>query len=85
MRCRRIRIESGLLDRPAVTRCLILLQLLVGLIPIWKYEQLCIRRFGIDLFRETGGRLHLLVTAGRSAPFIVEIVGVVIGRAVPVD
>jgi hypothetical protein len=84
MRCR-IRVEPGLLDCPALTHCPVLLQLLVGLIPIWKYEELCIRRFGIDLFRETGGRLHLLVTSDSSVPFIVEIVGVVIGRAVPVD
>jgi hypothetical protein len=40
---------------------------------------------GIDLLREAGGRLHLLVTSGGCAPFIVEIVSVVIGRAVPID
>jgi hypothetical protein len=55
------------------------------LIPIGKYEELCIRCLGIELLGEAGGRLHLLVTSGSCAPFIVEIVSVVIGRAVPVD
>jgi hypothetical protein len=85
MRCRRSRVKAGLLDCPAVTYRAITLQLIISLIPIGKYEELCIRYLGIDLLREAGGRLHLLVTTGSCAPFIVEIVSVVIGRAVSVN
>lgn len=85
MQCRRIRVEADLLNCPAVTRRAITLELLISLIPIGKYEEFCIRCLAIHLLLEAGGRLHLLVTPGGSAPLIVDIVSVVIGRPVPVD
>jgi hypothetical protein len=85
MRCRDIRVEADLLDCPTVTRRAITLQLLTSLVPVGKYEELCIRCLGIDLLFEAGGRLNLLVTPISSAPYIVEIVSVVICCAVPVD
>jgi hypothetical protein len=84
MRCR-IRVKAHLLDCPAMTQRAITLQLLIGLISIWKYKELCIRCLGIHLLREAGGRLHLLETPDSCAPLIVEIVSEIIGHAVPVD
>lgn len=86
MRRRRFWIEADLLDCPAVTRLAITLQLLVTLIPIRKHEWLCHDRcLSGDLLSEAGGWLHLLVRSGASVPFIVEIVGIVIGHTFPVD
>jgi hypothetical protein len=84
MRCR-IRVKAHLLGCPAMTKRAIELQLLIGLISIWKYEELCIRCLGIHLLREAGGRLHLLETLGSCAPLIVEIVSEIVGHAAPVD
>ena len=86
MRRRRFWIEAGLLDCPAVTRLAITLQLLATLILILKHEKLCHDRcLSSDLLGEAGGWLHLLVRSGASVPFIVEIVGIVIGHTFPVD
>jgi hypothetical protein len=85
--CRRyFWIESRLLVCPPVTLLAITLQLLDSLIPIGKYEEFCPeRRLGIDPLSQAGGWLHLLVGSGVTAPFIVDVVSIVIGHAVPVD
>ena len=71
---------------PLVTFPAITLQLLDGLIPIGKYEEFCPeRRLGIDLLSQAGGWLHLLVGSDATAPFIVDVVRIVIGHAIPVD
>jgi hypothetical protein len=75
-----------LLVCPPVTLLAITLQLLVGLIPIGKYEEFCPERcLGVDLLSQPGGWLHLLVGFGATAPLIVDVVSIVIGHAVPVD
>ena len=75
-----------MLHSRAVTRLAITLQLLVSLIPIGEHEQLCDGRcLRVDLLCEAGGRLHLLVSSDATAPFIVDIVSIVIERAVPVE
>ena len=75
-----------MLHGPAVTRLAITLQLLVSLIPIGEHEQLCYGRcLRVDMLSEAGRRLHLLVSSDATAPFIVDIVSIVIGRAVPVE
>jgi hypothetical protein len=60
--------------------------LLDSLIPIGKYEEFCPERcLGIDLLSQAGGWLHLLIGSGATAPFVVDVVSIVIGHAVPVD
>jgi len=79
-------VESRLLVCPPVTFLAITFQLLDSLIPIGKYEEFCPERcLGVDLLSQAGGWLHLLVGSHATAPFIVDVVGIVIGRAVPVD
>jgi hypothetical protein len=64
----------------------ITLQLLVCLVRIGKHEQLCSDRcLGVYPIGEAGGWVHLLVSPGGTAPFIVDIVSIVVGHAVPVD
>jgi hypothetical protein len=40
---------------------------------------------GIDLLSKAGGWVHLLVSSDGTVPFIVDIVSIVIGHALPVD
>jgi hypothetical protein len=40
---------------------------------------------GVDLFSQADGWLHLLVSSGGTAPLIVDIIGIVIGHALPID
>lgn len=71
---------------PPVTLLAIALQLLESLIPIGKYEKFCPERcLGIYPLSQAGGWLHLLVGSDATAPFIVDVVSIVIGHAVPVD
>jgi hypothetical protein len=85
--CRRyFWVESHLLVCPPVTLLAITLQLLDSLIPIGKYEEFCPERcLGIDLLSQAGGWLHLLIGSRATAPFVVDVVSIVIGHAVPID
>jgi hypothetical protein len=60
--------------------------LLDRLIPVRKDEQVSqCRRVGVNAFSQVSGGIYLLVGSDAAVPLIVDIICIVIGRAVPVD
>src|ERR1700690_1818693 len=80
------RVERGLVGGPPVTLLAITLQLLDRLSSVGKDEELCQAGcLAIEALSQAGGGLHLLEGPGATVPFIVDVVSIVIGDALPVD
>jgi hypothetical protein len=78
-------IQPCLSDRPLVAFCSITVYLLIRLAAFWIYEKLSYDGLlSRDLVGQASGRADSLVRTGGPIPFIVRVVGVVVGHPLPV-